>query len=95
MPAVASGAAAVAGVTIANGADNVSVYTPVFRALGVAPTMLTIGVFAAGVALWCLAGSWLGSHPKIIQVVERSGRWLVPVVLVVIGSLIVIESGLF
>ncbi|WP_308166059.1 cadmium resistance transporter [Actinomadura sp. NEAU-AAG7] len=92
-PAVATGLLPVAGVTIANGADNISVYTPVFRTTGTAPTLVTIGVFAVGVALWCLAASWLGSHKKVIEIVERYGRWLVPAVFVAIGGLIVIESG--
>ncbi|MGP3955850.1 cadmium resistance transporter [Nonomuraea sp. 3N208] len=92
-PVVASGMASVAGVTIANGADNISVYTPVFRAIGTGPTLVTIAVFAIGVAVWCVAASWLGSHKKIIDVIERYGHWLVPAVFMTIGSLIVIESG--
>ncbi|GAA3226128.1 cadmium resistance transporter [Actinocorallia longicatena] len=80
-------------MTIANGADNISVYTPVFRTIGGPATVVTIGVFAVGVALWCLAASWLGSHKKIIEWVERSGQWLVPGVFLVIGSSVVIESG--
>ncbi|MDL4813423.1 cadmium resistance transporter [Actinomadura opuntiae] len=92
-PAVATGLVSVAGVTIANGADNISVYTPVFRTIGTGPTVVTICVFAVGVALWCFAASWLGSHKKIIEFVERYGQWLVPAVFIVIGGLIVIESG--
>jgi cadmium resistance transport/sequestration family protein len=91
--AVASGLVSVATVTIANGADNISVYTPVFRSIGPGPSAVTITVFAIGVALWCLAGSWLGSRKKIIEIVERYGQWLVPAVFMTIGSLIVIESG--
>ncbi|MEU7891843.1 cadmium resistance transporter [Nonomuraea sp. NPDC049152] len=92
-PPIASGLVAVAGVTIANGADNISVYTPVFRTIGAGPTLITIAVFVAGVAVWCLAGSWLGSHKKVIGIVERYGHWLVPCVFMIIGGLIVIESG--
>jgi hypothetical protein len=33
--------------------------------------------------LWCAAASWLGSSKKIITLVERPGRWLVPVVLMI------------
>jgi cadmium resistance protein CadD (predicted permease) len=90
---VASGLVSVAGVTIANGADNISVYTPVFRTIGPGATVVTIGVFTLGVALWCLVASWLGSHKKIIKIVERYGQWLVPAVFMTIGSLIIIESG--
>jgi cadmium resistance protein CadD (predicted permease) len=92
-PTVASGLIPVAGITIANGADNISVYTPVFRTIGAGPTTVTIIVFAAGVALWCLAASLLASHKKVIATVERYGHWIVPGVFIVIGGLIVVEAG--
>lgn len=87
-PAVAGNALAVAGVTIANGADNIAVYTPVFRTIGPAGSVLTIAVFAVLVAVWCLASSWLGSHRRVIALVERYGHWLVPLVFIVIGAVI-------
>jgi cadmium resistance transport/sequestration family protein len=90
---VAATGLAVAGVTIANGADNISVYTPMFRTIGVGNSLQTVVVFAALVAVWCLAGSWLASHRKVITVVERYGHWIVPAVFMVIGAAIVIESG--
>ncbi|MQY06618.1 cadmium resistance transporter [Actinomadura macrotermitis] len=92
-PAVAGGLLPVAGVTVANGADNISVYTPVFRTIGPGATAVTIAVFAAGVALWCLAASWLGSHERVIGFVERYGRWLVPIVFMTIGALILLGAG--
>ncbi|MBE1606443.1 cadmium resistance transporter [Actinopolymorpha pittospori] len=90
---VAGSALAVAGVTIANGADNIAVYTPLFRTVGPGSSALTIAVFGALVAVWCLAGSWLASHKKVIAVVERYGHWIVPAVFIVIGAAIVLESG--
>jgi cadmium resistance protein CadD (predicted permease) len=92
-PATAVGLVSVAGVTIANGADNISVYTPMFRTLGQADSLVTVAVFAALVAVWCLAGSWLGGHKKIIEVVRRFGHWIVPVVFMLIGAMIVMKSG--
>ncbi|SCL17518.1 cadmium resistance transporter (or sequestration) family protein [Micromonospora pallida] len=92
-PAVASGLASAIGVTVANGADNISVYTPMFRTIGVTTSLITVAVFAVGVAVWCLAGSWLGSHRKVVDVVERYGHWLVPGVFMLIGAVIVFESG--
>ena len=41
-PAVASGLLPIAGVTIANGADNISAYTPVFRTIGPESTLVTV-----------------------------------------------------
>jgi cadmium resistance transport/sequestration family protein len=91
-PRVASGVVSIAGVTIANGADNISVYTPLFRTIGTTATAVTIAVFAVLVAVWCAAASWLGSHERVIALVERWGRWLVPVVFMAIGAVIVAES---
>jgi cadmium resistance transport/sequestration family protein len=92
-PAVATGLMSVAGVTIANGADNISVYTPLFRTIGVTNSLVTVVVFTALIAVWCLAGSWLGSHRKVIAVVQRYGHWIVPAVFMLIGAVIVLESG--
>ena len=92
-PVVAGNAFAVAGVTIANGADNIAVYTPLFRTIGLSGTVVSVVVFAVLVAVWCLVASWLGSHRRVIALVERWGHWLVPIVFVVIGTLIIAESG--
>jgi cadmium resistance protein CadD (predicted permease) len=92
-PAVATGLLSVAGVTIANGADNISVYTPMFRTIGPADSVVTVAVFAVGVAVWCLAGSWLGSHERVVAIVQRFGHWLVPGAFLLIGTVIVVESG--
>jgi cadmium resistance transport/sequestration family protein len=90
---VASGVASVAAVTIANGADNISVYTPMFRTLGLADSLITVAVFTFLVAVWCAAGAWLGSHRRIIEAVERFGHWLVPAVFITIGAVNVVKSG--
>ena len=92
-PVVAGNALAVAGVTIANGADNIAVYTPAFRTLGTAGSVVVVLVFAVLVAVWCAAASWLGSHQRIIELVRRYGHWLVPLVFIAIGLVILIESG--
>jgi cadmium resistance protein CadD (predicted permease) len=52
-----------------------------------------VAVFAAGIAAWCLAGSWLGSHKDVIRVVRRFGHWIVPGIFVLIGAVIVVGSG--
>jgi cadmium resistance protein CadD (predicted permease) len=92
-PAVVTGALGVAGVTIANGADNVAVYVPVFRALGVADSAIFLLVFVLLIALWCAAGAWLGGHPRVVRLVERAGHWLVPAIFVGVGVVILVSSG--
>ncbi|MFI6069817.1 cadmium resistance transporter [Micromonospora sp. NPDC051227] len=92
-PAVVTGALGVAGVTIANGADNVAVYVPVFRALGVADSAAFLLVFVLLIALWCVAGAWLGGHRRVVRLVERAGAWLVPTIFIAIGLVILVSSG--
>ncbi|MFF0471978.1 cadmium resistance transporter [Micromonospora zamorensis] len=92
-PAVVTGTLGVAGVTIANGADNVAVYVPVFRALGAADSAVFLLVFVLLIALWCAAGAWLGGHRRVVRLVERAGHWLVPTIFIGIGVLILVSSG--
>ncbi|MEU8333494.1 cadmium resistance transporter [Micromonospora sp. NPDC048839] len=92
-PTVVTGLLGVAGVTIANGADNVAVYVPVFRALGLADSAIFLLVFVLLIALWCAAGAWLGGHPRVVRLVERAGHWLVPAIFVGVGVVILVGSG--
>ncbi|WP_198041563.1 cadmium resistance transporter [Micromonospora chokoriensis] len=92
-PVVVTGALGVAGVTIANGADNVAVYVPVFRALGVADSAVFLLVFVLLIAVWCAAGAWLGGHRRVVRLVERAGAWLVPTIFIAIGVVILVSSG--
>ena len=87
-PAGASGVLAVAGITIANGADNIAVYTPVFRTMNAVDLVVLLIVFAVLVAMWCAVAAWLGSHRRVIAVVDRYGKWLVPLVFVAVGVVI-------
>jgi cadmium resistance protein CadD (predicted permease) len=87
-PLNASGVLPVTGITIANGADNIAVYTPVFRTMDASGIGVLLAVFTVLVALWCAAASWLGSHRRVVEAVSRYGDWLVPLVFVAIGVLI-------
>ena len=91
-PAVATGALSVTAVTVANGADNLAVYTPLFRTISPTAGVLTVAVFAVGVGAWCLAGSWLGAHEKVVEVARRYGHWIVPAVFILIGAVILLTS---
>lgn len=92
-PAGARGLTSVIGLTIANGGDNIAAYTPVFRAQTARETVITIAVFAVGVALWCLVGFRMVRHPMINQVIQRWGHWIVPAVYILIGLFIFRKTG--
>ena len=93
---VATGVLSIAALTIANGADNISVYVPLFRGIGPVASAVTIGTFAVMVAVWLALAYRLGGHRRIVEIVERFGRWLVPVVFIAIGLILIARPiGIF
>ena len=92
-PAVVTGLTGVMGLTIVNGGDNVSVYIPVFRTSSLAGIALTVAVFMAGTALYCLAGSRFAAHRGVNRYIERWGQWIIPVVFILIGVYIFYKTG--
>jgi len=85
---------AVAGVTVANGADNVSLYTPLFRQASAGGVAVYVVVFALMVALWCTAALFLARRGPMIALMAVAGHWVVPAVFIAIGALIIARSGL-
>ena len=83
----------VAGITIANGADNISLYTPIFRTSAPADVVVMIGVFLLLVPVWCGAGRLIGTHEAVTDALERVEHWLVPAVVIGLALFILIESG--
>jgi cadmium resistance protein CadD (predicted permease) len=91
--AAANGLPGVVGITVANGGDNLAAYTSVFASINNSAVGVTIAVFTVGVALWCLAGSWLVSHHTAAEVIERWGHWVIPAVYILIGFYIFHKAG--
>ena len=93
-PAAAPGGLpGVVGLTIANGGDNLAAYTPVFATITAGAIAVTIAVFAVGVAVWCLLGSWLVAHHRATEVLRRWGHWIIPAVYILIGLYILQKTG--
>lgn len=89
---VGTQALAVGAVTLANGGDNVAVYTPLFATRGAGAVTLLVGVFAVMMALWLLAAHALVRHPALGPPIRRIGRYALPLVLIGLGILIVAEA---
>ena len=86
---------AVAAVTIANGGDNLAIYTPLFATRS-GPDVALIGlVFAAMTFAWVGAAFWLTRHPLLGAPIRRCGQRVVPFVLVALGFWILHEAGTF
>jgi cadmium resistance protein CadD (predicted permease) len=92
-PPLASTTTRIATVTFANGADNISVFTPLFRNLHIAGSLLGVGLFLGMVGVWCAAGALLGSHKGVVATLGRVSHWLVPTVFIAVGVLILTTSG--
>ena len=84
-------AAAVAGVTLANGGDNVGVYVPLFAARSLAQTALLLVVFAAMLILWTFAGYYLARHSALAGRLRRVSGAVMPWVLIGLGLAILIR----
>ena len=94
VPATVTGVAGVVTMTVVDGADNVSVYIPLFRQAGIGATAAYVVVFAVLVAVWCAVARVTADRTSLIAVVDRVGHWLVPVVYIAIGVRIVVVAGL-
>lgn len=81
----------VAGVTLANGGDNLGVYIPLFAT---APQAIVtyIAVFAVMTALWCALGYLVVNNPLIGDRIRRHGHVLLPVVLITLGLYILSDA---
>ncbi|MEW6633301.1 MAG: cadmium resistance transporter [Pseudomonadota bacterium] len=86
---------AVATVTIANGGDNIGIYTPLFATSTRAEIGIIIAVFAVMVAIWLAFSHWLVNHPALGAPIRRYGHWLVPFALMAIGFSILLKAGSF
>ncbi|WPB73426.1 cadmium resistance transporter [Archangium violaceum] len=75
---------AVAGVTVANGGDNLGVYIPLFasdpRAIPV-----HVMIFAVMTALWCFAGHLLVKNRLLGEHIKNYGHLVLPFVLIGLG----------
>ncbi|MCX5494404.1 cadmium resistance transporter [Kaistia dalseonensis] len=75
---------AIAGVTIANGGDNLGVYIPLF-ASGSSWIPLFVAVFAAMTLLWCFMGHLIVNNRLLGDHIRRYGHKILPFVLIAIG----------
>ncbi|WP_276372603.1 cadmium resistance transporter [Chryseolinea sp. H1M3-3] len=88
-------AVSVAGVTIANGGDNISIYIPLFATLAISDKIAMSVIFLMMTGLWCLIAHYLSKHPMIKGSVEKYGHIVTPVVFIFLGLYIMYESDTF
>jgi len=89
-----TGTLGVVALTLANGADNLSVYIPLFRQAGPGRSAAYVVTFAALVGVWCLVARAVAGRRVLVAGIDRVGRWLVPVLYIAIGIRVIVVSGL-
>ena len=72
-------------LTIANGADNVGVYLPLFAGFTIWQILLTAGIFFLMTAPWCVLGYLLANLPMLKTALTKYRPILVPIVYIALG----------
>ncbi|WP_314028341.1 cadmium resistance transporter [Corynebacterium argentoratense] len=85
----------IAGVTFANGGDNIGVYVPVFLNVGTATVIIYCVVFLILVAGLVLLAKFVATRPPVAEVLERWEHVLFPIVLIGLGIFILVSGGAF
>ena len=81
---------AVAGVTFANGGDNIGVYVPVFTTSTPAEVAIYCVVFLILVAPLVWAARFVATRPGIAEALEKWESVLFPAVLILLGIAILL-----
>ena len=89
------GVGTVAGVTFANGGDNIGVYTPVFLSVEPLAVVAYCVIFLALVAVLVALAKFVATRPPIAEVLERWEHVLFPIVLIGLGIVILVSGGAF
>lgn len=87
--------ATVAGVTAANGGDNIGVYVPVFLNISTAAVITFCILFLMLVAVLVTLAKFVATRRPIAEVLERWEHILFPVVLIGLGAAILVGGGAF
>jgi cadmium resistance protein CadD (predicted permease) len=87
--------ATVALVALANGGDNVGVYTPSFATRSAHEIIVIALIFVVMTALWCFVAQAIVNHPRLGSPIRRYGHRMTPFMLVGLGVLILYQAGSF
>lgn len=83
----------VALITLANGADNISIYIPMFASQNLNSNIVTFVIFFCMIAIWCFISYKLLRAPILAKVLEKNCHIIVPIVLIGLGIFILLRSN--
>ena len=79
-------------ITMANGADNIGVYVPLFAGFTVWEILLTVCVFLILIAAWCFLGKLLANLPVIRNAIAKYKTVIVPTVYIALGIYVLLKN---
>ncbi len=82
----------VASITLANGADNISIYIPMLASQTLEANIVTLIIFFSMIAIWCFISYILIRTPILAKALEKNGHIIVPIVLIGLGIFILFRS---
>ncbi len=85
----------VSAVTIANGANNIGIYVPLFASSNLHSLGIIVCVCYLTIGLWCFLSYHMTRNPLMAPFLARYGRKIFPFVLIYLGLSILIKSGTY
>ena len=82
----------VALITMANGADNIGVYLPLFISFSLSEYVIFSSVFVLMIGLWCVLGYQASRLPLLKNGMNRYKSVIVPIVYIGLGIYILVKA---
>lgn len=90
--ATALGVGGVAALTASNGADTLSVLLPLFAETPEPLTFVLAGTLIILALAWVWLATQIAGHPWVRTTIAKVERWLVPGILIAVGTYILLDS---
>ncbi|TRU06973.1 cadmium resistance transporter [Microcystis protocystis FBCC-A270] len=85
----------VAAVTVANGGDNIGIYTSLFANNSPMHVLIIMIIFYLMMGIWCALAYFLITHPRIAKVVTNYGHKISPFIYIFLGIYILVDSQFY
>lgn len=82
-------------MTIGNGSDNISTYTPLFASGSFIRVVVLISQFFLLVGVWCYIGYVVARLPPFAHIIKQYGSIFLPFAYILLGLYIMAQSGTF
>jgi cadmium resistance protein CadD (predicted permease) len=82
----------VASLTIANGGDNIAIYTALFSGMKPGSLSLTLLVWSLWIFLWCAIARYFAGRRKVQTLVSKYQHILVPIILISLGIYVITSA---